>query len=347
MSEDQPPVVEAEPSLHETLANAFEAVAPAGDAPGAPADDPAAAERSAGPARDERGRFAQTEQSVHEPSEPPPPAGGQEPPRETIRPPASWSATAKSRFATLDPVIQQEVLKREKDIETGKAQWDQKGERLNRLDAVLAPRRDRLRLMGWDDARAIEALFAAQDLLERDPMTGLGYLARQYGVDLSRLAPGGPEQAAQPPMHPAVQRLAQQVTALEGALAAQQSAARQGEAAKYDAEVAAFRADPSNLYLDDVADDMSALLRSGRASTLKDAYDKAVWANPETRTLLINEREDQRRAEAEQARRTKANAARYASGSITGSPQPGSSPANAGPAPTLRDELTRAFSDAS
>ncbi len=237
------------------------------------------------------------------------------------------------------------MLKREKDIEAGKAQWDQKGERLNRLDAILAPRRERLRLNGWDDSQAIEALFAAQDLLERDPMAGLGYLARQYGVDLSRLAPDDPAQAAQPPMHPAIQRLAQQVGALEGALAAQQRAAQQTEAAKRDAEVAAFRADPSNLYLDDVAADMSALLRSGRASSLQDAYDKAVWANPETRTLVINEREDQRRAEAERARRAKATAARYASGSITGSPQPGSSPANAGPAPTLRDELTRAFSD--
>ena len=266
----------------------------------------------------------------------------------TIAPPASWSATAKARFESLDPVVQREVLKREKDIEQGKAQWDQKGERLNRLETILAPRRERMQLAGLDDARAIEALFAAQDYLERDPAGGLAWLARQYGADLGRLVGGAQGQAANaPPMHPALRQLANEVNTLKGTLAQQHAAAQRAVQSQFQSEVESFCADPSNTYVDNVREDMIALLQSGRAASLKDAYDKAVWANPETRTLVQKNLEDQRRSEAETAARAKAQAARHASGSITGSPQPGSSPANAGPAPTLRDELARAFSEAS
>jgi hypothetical protein len=332
-------LAEAEPSLRDEIAAAIEAEAPAAET--APAEPPAA------PERDDHGRFSAPE-TTETPSETDPPAGGGEPPTaETVAPPASWSAAAKARFQALDPVIQQEVLKREKDMDAGKAQWDQKGERLNRLETILAPRRERMQLAGLDDARAIEALFAAQDYLERDPAGGLAWLARQYGVDLNRLRQGQPEQAAQPPMHPAVARLAEQVGAMQGALAEQQRAAEQAQRARADAELQAFRADPSNLYFDNARDDMAALLKTGRAATLKDAYDRAVWANPETRTLVIAHEEDQRRSAAEQAARERTQAARHAAGSITGPPQPGASPMNAGPAPSLRDELARAFADAS
>ncbi|HLK26450.1 MAG TPA: hypothetical protein VKT30_17470 [Caulobacteraceae bacterium] len=263
-----------------------------------------------------------------------------------MRPPISWSPTAKARFSTLDPAIQQEVLRREQDIESGQAQWRQQGERLNRLDAVIAPHMDRIRLQGLDEARAIEALFTAQTMLERDPVNALGYLARQYGVNPASLG-RVPKRPADAPVHSALQQLTRQVRALQGTLAAQQQTADAAEAGRREAEIAAFRADPAHPHLDDVAADMAALLRSGRAATLKDAYDKAVWANPEIRALLLSQQESERRAADEAARRAKAAAARHAAGSITGAPQPGSSPAGAGPAPTLRDELSRAFSHAS
>ena len=336
---------EDEPSLRDEISAAIEADASIADAPTLDAPEPVATDR----ARDEHGRFSKASDTAPDSPEPIAPKAGDEPAEtRTIAPPASWSATAKAQFQALDPVIQREVLKREKDIETGKAQWDQKGERLNRLDTVLAPRRERFQLAGFDEVRAIEALFAAQDFLERDPAGGLTYLARQYGVDLGRLAGGAQGQAAsEPPMHPALRQLAGEVNSLKGALAQQQSAAEQAVQSRFLSEVEAFSTDPSNPYVDNVREDMIALLQSGRAASLKDAYDKAVWANPETRTLVQQSLEDQRRSAAETAARAKAQAARHASGSITGSPSPGSSPASAGPAPTLRDELARAFSEAS
>ena len=336
------PAPDPEPSLRDSLSDAFAAgsgvVAPAG------IPDPAAemAAQTAQRARDESGRFTKPQEGAKTTPELATQAQVEPPHQEIINPPASWSATAKAQFKALDPVIQQEVLKREKDIEQGKAQWDQKGERLNRLDAVLGPRRERFQLAGLDEVQAIQALLAAQDLLDRDPIGGLATLAQRYGVNLAQLAQTAPGQAAQqPPMHPALQQLTSQVQSLQNALAQRDQSHASQIAQQYVSEVEAFRADPANMYFDNVRDEMVALLNGGRAQNLQEAYDQAVWANKETRVLVQSAQEAQRAQEVQ----ARAKAARHAGGSINGSPAPGSSPANAGPAPTLRDELNRAFGD--
>lgn len=51
------------------------------------------------------------------------------------------------------------------------------------------------------------------------------------------------------------------------------------------AQVAAFAADPMHPYFGIVRDDIMALVEAGQASTLKEAYDKAVAASPAVRAL--------------------------------------------------------------
>lgn len=335
-------------SLHDELASAFAEAG--GDPPvndfdaGAPVPPapPETQQQIADRQRDEQGRFAKAlEQEQNSPQVVPPLAGQGSAQPAPISPPPSWSATAKAEFLKASPVIQQEVLKREKDMEAGNAQWQEKGERLNRLDAILAPRRERHQLAGLDDVRAVQTLFAAQDYLERDPYAAIAYLARQSGVDLTRYANGGAQmQAAQPPMHPQLQALLNEVNSLKGTVSQQQSAQQDAARTGYVQQVQAFASDPKNLYFANVERDMAALITSGQAQGLQDAYEKATWAHPEIRPLLIAEQSKAQGA-ASQAR---ANAARQASGSVIGSPMPGSAPANGGPAPSLREELERAFS---
>jgi hypothetical protein len=172
-------------------------------------------------ARDESGRFAKKEGVANPVEQAQPvvatPQAVAEPPLETIRPPASWSATAKSQFAALDPVIQKEILKREGDIETGKAQWDAKGEKLNRYEALIAPYREKFAVQGLDEFAAINALLNAQTMLEKNPAEAIAYLARQYGAPL----PSGPlaqQQAFQPQQQqpdPQYLQLATQVQSLQ------------------------------------------------------------------------------------------------------------------------------------
>lgn len=322
------------------------AAAPAA-APAAPAGDQAQAQAGAA-SRDAQGRFAKTGEQGQNISEPNAALPGAEPQpsAETIRPPASWSAAAKADFAKLPPHIQQEVVKREADIETGKAQWDQKAQRFNRLDALLSPRQDRFRLAGISEEQALQQLFAAQDFLERDPVQGLLHLARSSGVSLQHLAQamGGQQplqQQAQLP--PQLQQLVQKVQTLEQAQQQQlQSAQQQGQSAA-QREIEAFAADPANLYFANVREQMGQLIRSGQASDLKSAYEAATWAHPEIRPLLIRDQTQAATAEQQRQQQQRAAQARQASGSITGSPAPGSSGPGAGPAPTLRAELERAW----
>jgi hypothetical protein len=281
--------VEAEDDINADIRAAIEGgsteEAPAIEAPvEAPVEAPAATEapgdnRERGP----DGKFVAKPAEVAQPVAVQPPLGS-EPPKEAIRPPVSWSATAKADFARLPAHIQQEVLKREKDIEAGMAQWNPKGERLNKFEALIAPRRDKLALAGVDEFTAIGQLLAAQDFLERDPNGALAYLAQQYGATLPEgfQQPGSQIQYADPQVQALQSRLDQIERARQDEINQRETEA-QG-AARFEWET--FRTSPENPYAENVRQEMHALLAAGQVTNLKDAYDRAVWANPETRALL-------------------------------------------------------------
>ena len=332
-----------EPSLRETLADAFDLAEGSGDSPAEAGPVRAAAEV----AHDRQGRSAKpgdappTDLST-EPRTPSAPAAP--PARATSAPPPSWSAAAKAKFAGLDPELQAEVLKRERDIEHGKAQWQQGAERLNRLDAILAPRSERFRLAGLDDVQAIQMLFAAQDFLDRDPVNALVYLGRQSGVDWGELVRHvqGDTAREQPQVPPGLAPLVAQVQSLAQAWAQRERHEAVSARAEQLHQVEAFASEGRNIYFDNVRERMGQLIRAGQASSLQEAYEQACWSDPQVRPLMIQSEDRERAAAAQAAARAKARDARHASGSVTGSPTPGVT-SGGGPAPTLREELSRAF----
>ncbi len=278
------------------------------------------------------------------------PTGGAEPPQpETIRVPPGLSAATKADFDKLPKHVQQDMVKWQQDLETAKTTWDQKAERYNRLDSLLAPRRERFQIAGIDDVQAVQALLAAQDYLERSPREGIAYLARQYGVDLRGFAsgqPAGQPAQAAPPMPEWAQQLFGKVQSLESVTVQQQQAAQQAARSEVDGQVHAFRSDPKNLYFENVRNDMAALIQSGQARTIQEAYDKAIWASPEIRPLVLRQQQEADQATQRAAAQAKANAARHASGSITGSPSPGASPAQrSNPTSTVGDDLRSAWNE--
>ncbi len=309
-----------------------------------PAPEPQAEEApepsQEGAQRDEQGRFAKKEETEQNATASP--EEGTEPPaekQETIRPPASWSAAAKAEFNALSPVIQQEVLRREKDIENGKAQWDAKGEKLNKYDALFdAARREKLTLAGVDEITAVKQLLAAQDFLERDPLNAIQYLARQYGVQLPGL--GGPQaqQFQQPANDPNLTALQNQVAQLSQTLTQRQQQDEEAERARHRSEIEAFAANPANLYFENVKADMANLISVGQATGLQDAYEKAIWANPEIRPLLIA-------AAAPKPQPEPKVVGKPAGLSVTGARAPGASQANGSTNPnaSIEDDIRDAI----
>lgn len=345
-------------SIRDSLSQAFEADR-GGDEGGStvtpvtPKPEPAAqatTETAAAPradGRDAQGRFApKTDIQTQTPAAPeaqPTPTGQAEP----IQPPASWSAPAKAAFAALPPIVQGEIAKREADVNRGFEERAAALKRYEPIEQLLAPRRDQLAARGVDEATFLKTLFAASDWLDRDPVSAMRELMRQYGVHPQHLGaqPTGqqPQPAAQ--QHPAISALAQQVQSLQTQLSQRTQAEQAQRQNAVLSEIQAFSNDPANVYFENVREDMIGLLHSGRAKDLKGAYDMAVWANPETRALLQADAAKKAEAERLSAQRQQTNGARRAAGSVTGSPSPGASPpaVPVNPNATVRDDLKAAI----
>lgn len=327
------------------VAAAFtEAKAP--DAAAAAAATPTPApETPAGAARDEHGRFAPKpdEAAQQNSTTDQPAAAAPEAQPELIRPPASWSAQAKADFATLPEHIQKEVLKRETDVTKGFEERAAQLKRYEPLEQVIAPHRDRIHMAGVDEATYVRSLIAADEAL-RGPnrIQAFAQLAQMYGIDpRSFTQPGQSGQQPQAQLAPEMQALIQKVASLEQSLTQQTTQSQQAETTKLQAEIDAFAKD--HLYFENVRPAVAALLRTGQATTLAEAYDMACWARPDVRPLLIKEQADKQRAEAEATARAKASNAKQAAGSITGSPAPGAAPAPANANTSIEDDVRAAF----
>jgi hypothetical protein len=125
-------------------------------------------------------------------------------------------------------------------------------------------------------------------------------LASDYGINLDNLqtlrqrAPAG----AAPDLSPVLQRVQQLETRITQA--DEQREQRQRE--EDEARVTAFINDPKNEHAKAVSKQMAALLLSGEAQDMADAYQKAIWLHPETRAKLLQKQEaDRRKREADEA----------------------------------------------
>jgi hypothetical protein len=290
-----------------------------------------------GPARDEGGKFAKRpDEAAEEPSETTETVE-EEPVR---KPPASWSPQAKADFLTLPPHIQDEVLKRERDVEKGFETKASEIKRWSPVDAVIAPHRDRWTAHGVSEDQAIGRLLAADTYLRENPLAAIQELAQNYGVDLRMFAQGGlPQQ--QPALQPVMQRMQQ----LEAQLQARDEAAAQAQRSDVEKTIKAFSSSAEATYFADVEDDMTALIAAGRVQgdtmdeKLKNAYEMATWARPDIRKLIQADQSKPKQETAEQRQRT-ANA-KKASGSITGSTN--GAAVLAPPDESLQDTIRRAM----
>ena len=248
-----------------------------------------------------------------------------------IRAPASWSPAAKATFDKLPPEVQQAVAKREQEIDHGLRRKSEEVKRYEPLEHVLAPRRAQWAAQGLDDVQAVKTLLAAQDLLEKNPIQGIEFLARSYGVNLNTAQPQGQPYQAQPARdsHPEIAALKQQLQVL-------QSQVQTAQTAPIVSQIDAFQNDPANLYFENVRDDMAVLLHNGKASDLKEAYEMACWMRPDIRPFLQTTQAPAAPVQ------DKAAQARRAAVSVTGSPGQTRVPKSNG---SIEDDIRAAFEE--
>lgn len=227
--------------------------------------------------------------------------------------PKTWTKEALEKWATLDPVVQKEVAKREEDFMRGINIYKQAAEVGARYDDVVTPYRQILAAEGIDPVDLFKSFSANHYILSRGDDSQKVQLAANlltsYRIPLDKLADAlGNRQIV--PVNPEVEALRRELLDLRSGINQRTVAEQQFIQLQSRDEVDRFADDPSHPYFDEVGHDMSNLVAGGLASNLQDAYDKAVWANPVTRAKELErvKLQDAEAAKAEAAKRQDKNA---------------------------------------
>lgn len=299
----------AGPSIDDAIAAAFET------------------QTAADRARDGQGRFvakqpeAQPAQQAAAATE----KAAQQPQQAPVQPegamPSSWGRGKEALWQQASPELRQFLAHREQQISEGFRRYEGCAE----FADVAA-----------QNGRTLRDVLTEVDRIETgmmtDPVGMLSEIVQRFRVDhqalIARLQGGAqpaPAVAAASPQAPVPAFDPRQVSQLVQQELQKQSTAQQVEA---------FWADPANKYADKVADVMAALLRADRGLSIKDAYDRAIWADPQIRQELEREAALAKQVEQAKAARATTQTAQRASRSLVGS----GSPASTGSKPAMSIE---------
>jgi|DEB0MinimDraft_4_1074332.scaffolds.fasta_scaffold25765_2 hypothetical protein len=264
---------------------------------------------------------------------------------EEIAPPEHWSQLDKDAFNDLPPDVRKLYLDKATSLEKG---YNEKFEQIAdwqkekaALDEVFAPLASELSLHGMDRADVLRRLVGAHTYLSRDPEGALRWLAQQYGADYL-LAGDEPDPFDTP--DPRVQTLTQEIAQLKQQLQGFQGQYQTTQEAALSQQIQAFQTatdeqgKPKYPYFTDVRTQMGQLIQAGAAQSLEQAYEMAVWSNPDVRGRLMQADQQKANQAAEAKRRQEAEKARKASAARTA----GSGRAGSGKAGSIREAVEQA-----
>lgn len=324
------PVVEtATPSFEDTMSAVFDKLNPSRDEGGKFAsNEQTEVTEGAETAADE----TQVDENTDQPSE-----KEQETASPSITAPNSWSAEMKAKFGSLPPEAQQYIAQRESEMH---AAITQKGEQIKAFEPIrqtLDQHREVFAKNGVSEAEGISRFIAADRFLEQNPSAAIQWLAESYGVDLRQFSanPGSTDQSPVPPRE--VFELKQEINQLKSYLTAQQRQSHEAEQATVVKTVEDFAKDKP--HFEKVRKIMGSLMQAGEAADLNEAYEKATYAHPEVRQLILEDQrkatEAQRKAEQEKAVQTAKKA-----GSINLKSTQGTTPSKGG---SLEDTMSAVY----
>jgi hypothetical protein len=211
-----------------------------------------------------------------------------------------------------DPVVMQEFIRRSDEMHRGLEQYREKAQFGDSINRAIAPYMRTIQAAGVTPDVAIQALFNADSMLrtgsQDQKIQMLHKLASDYGINIQQVA-----QTQAQPFDQNSYALQQKLNQLEGWVAQQSQAHQERENATLNSEIERFSNDPANAHFAAVREDMAGLLQAGLASDLRDAYEKAIYANPVVRAQVLAEQQAKAEAERKAVATQKAQAARQAS----------------------------------
>lgn len=271
-----------------------------------------------------------TEPAAAEPQEPAPVlTTGQ--PIDLNRAPSSWKPAAKAVWAGLPEPVRAEIYRRESDFLNGNKGLRENADFGQSVKNVVEPYRMLIEAEGGTPERAIADTLRTAALFRvgtpQQKLAAIFDIDKQFNAGLNQYVQQefnrlyaqqtGQQPAAQPYQDPRVDQMQQALQAMENERKKQDQERSSREQQASNAAVQRFmsakdeKGQPLYAFVDNVLDDMSARVQMLRRTNpavshedaLKQAYEAAVWANPETRAVLISQQQAQASQPAETLRK--------------------------------------------
>ena len=246
--------------------------------------------------RDDQGKFAakEPEQTMMQQAE--------QPVEEPVwkRPPASWKKDYHDAWQTADDRLKEYAWQREEQMKAGVQPLMEKAKLADQFQEVLNPYMDTIRGLNIEPTQAVKALMEADHALRfSDPQQKQQLfmrLAQQYGVTL-----GGELQ--QQPFDPNISALQQELNRVRGEVMSWKEQQEQVQNQSLLGEINSFAMKAE--HFEEARPTMISLLQSGVATTLEEAYEKAIRLDDN----LYQQVQQSRQAQAETQQKVVANQA--------------------------------------
>jgi hypothetical protein len=263
------------------------------------------------PARDEVGRFAQKPEEPPEPAEPP----------VWERPPASWKKEYHEVWGKADPKLREYAYQREEQMRRGVEPLLTKAQFADAMQQAIEPYRETIRGLGIPEHEAVAALMKADHTLRttNDPAARYAYfqqLAQSYGVNLGGFQ-NAPQTNTQQGVDPVVWQLQNELNNIRGEVMGWKQQQEMVENQTLLSEIEGFSQKAE--HFEDARPVMIQLLQSGMASTLDEAYEKAIRLDSALFERVNSAKQAEAQAKAAADANRAAKVARAAAVSVRGS----------------------------
>ena len=272
---------------------------------------------------------------------------------EPLEPLPDWPADKHDTFRKLPRGDQQFVLDTIKAAQDKAAEISKVGGKFAEFEEILAPRREALARDGLTEAGYVRQLVALSDFAGRDPAGFVRWFTQQRQINPAEVWPQEEVPIDGADDDPVYQRLSsqnlqlqQKLDNLERTFQNQQWTVETQSLQRIASEIEGFGKaadDKGRLqhpYFDQVRKRMGAELKNGFAADLQSAYDMACRADPDVSAKIASAQRAQEERERAKQQRVKAEAARQAGSSVSGTPGDRASPEPTG---DIREDMRRQF----
>lgn len=208
--------------------------------------------------------------------------------------PGSWR-DVREVWGSLPEAAKKKVLAREKDMHDGLSQYKEGHTKWNSVAEKLKDHLPMLQARGVEMESAIPQLMTAASILHngtaQQKRSLINSWIQHFGIDLT-------EEAEQEYSDPKTQQLESRVSQLDEQLNQFSQQEQNRRLTESREQIRVFTSDPKNKYFERVSERIANLIRSGVTRDLKEAYDMAIWADPEVRSELLAEQQGNGRAAA-------------------------------------------------